>query len=251
MTGIGIATDFFNTGSEVRLTVSEFWELSLDSRHQNLAWSRALLSESPELTSDELKPIILRLLPSDVRFYAEKYDFWAEQIPIVEEKIRSAGAEGLIKNFHDSPALSLWNLLHYHPENLLEFLSGFDEAMNKGMHKLSQLQKNILLYLSAKTVGGVMPAEWFPTELLVALAANTSQALKRLKERNLIISQSKKGGDAPKRTTHAKFTHIGFLVSKRLLYSQTDNLNKKIVFRYFLTFKKVTSTIEIDRATVF
>lgn len=192
---------------EVRVTVQEFAEISKISKQDIDA--------------------------SDTCFYANRNYFWEEQFPKVENKLRDAGAEELIPIFHDAPASQVWNLLHHHPDSLMDYLWVFKQAIKEGTLKLSKLQKKILLTLYEQTIMAIRPAEWTPTESLEsqtrADCSAISRAVKRLKERGLIAQHSEKKGNTPKRITHVKFTHLGFLVAKQIFHSQEDSVKQSFL----------------------
>lgn len=125
--------------------------------------------------------------------------------------------------FHDAPAFYIWNLMRHRPSSLLEYLWSSKGAIDDGTHKLSKLQRELLLNLYGQTFGGALLGRWIPTEWVCALTPDVSRSLKRLCERSLILRQSPNGGNSPKRTTHVRLTHLGFAVAKRIWFSESSH----------------------------
>ena len=76
------------------MTVQEFTEISRVYKQQMVdAWCRVKRSaSSPD--SQQAEDVLLQLIPSDMRFYAEKSRFWEEQIPRVEALLKNVSECG-------------------------------------------------------------------------------------------------------------------------------------------------------------
>ena len=71
-----------------------------------------------------------------------------------------------------------------------------------------------------------MPVKWIPAKWLASQTpadqSAVSRALKRLKERGLIVRQLKREGNTPRRTTNVTFTYLGLVVTEPIW----DSLDK-------------------------
>lgn len=172
------------------------------------SFARMKAENGPELEQ------ALAELAEDIRYWEKA----GEAIDKAVEFLSLAGADELVETLMATPLGMVKGLLK-NPSELEKFLQFKQEEETEAVHKLSSMQKEILLKLLSET-GGYREVRWTPKEWFGATApserAAFSTSLKRLESRGLVKRHSVDKTGEPKRTAVVKLTDLGHLVAKRL-----------------------------------
>lgn len=187
------------------LNQPEFWELCAEWILPKLeAWRMS--GERPDLS--ETGGLASRF--RDLGLSEEDADKEAE----LRDRYAPVAADFLVEKL-DLPNCSVDEL-----EDLLG-LKVLRAKVKKSIHKLSQLQKNILTRLMEETKGvRHQSVRWNPTAWFGQLSdsdhAAIARSLKKLEARGLIIRRSKQG-TVPERASYIQLTAIGYRATKVLV----------------------------------